>query len=275
MDDFLSENLDMILRFGWQVLIALVILVAGFYLAGLVTRIIKRALFKGPVEPTVKRFIATLISIVLKILVVITAISTLGINTTSFAAILGAAGLAIGLALQGSLSNFAGGVLIIMFKPFKVGDFIKTPNHTGIVEEIQIFYTIMRTTDNQEIIIPNGQLSNAAIVNVNKKPKRRVDVVASCSYHDDLVKVRQVLHQLVDECPNKLEDEKHIVFLTALDDSSINFALRVWVNTPDYWSTFEYLTEGIKRKFDENNISIPFPTMEINMAAADETSEHK
>jgi len=266
MNDLFTGQIDVIIAFAWSVLMALAILIVGFYLAGLLTKLITRGLFKTGIEPTVKKFIGTIISVLLKVLVVISAIGTLGINTTSFAAILGAASLAIGLALQGSLANFAGGVLILLFKTFKVGDFIKTSSHAGIVEEIQIFYTILRTTDNQEIIIPNGQLSNAAVTNVNKRPKRRVDVVASCSYFDDVVKVRKVLHELIDSCPNKLEGEQHVVFLTALDDSSINFAVRVWVNTPDYWSTFEFLTEGIKRTFDENGIGIPFPTMEVHLA---------
>jgi small conductance mechanosensitive channel len=231
MNDLFFGQFDVIVAFAWNVLMALAILIVGFYLAGLLTKLLTRGLFKANVEITVKKFLATIISVILKILVVISAISTLGVNTTSFAAILAAAGLAIGLALQGSLANFAGGVLILFFKTFKVGDFIKTSSHAGIVEEIQIFYTIMRTFDNQEIIIPNGQLSNNIVINVNKKPKRRVDVVASCSYFDDVVKVRKVLQELIASCPNKLEDEQHVVFMTELDDSSINFAVRVWVNT--------------------------------------------
>jgi len=259
-------NLDTILDFAGAVLLALLTLIIGFYIANLLTRIARKRMEKREVDATVRKFLTSIINVGLKTLVVISSIATLGVDTTTFAAVLAAVGLAIGLALQGSLSNFAGGVLIVIFKPFQVGDFIKAQGYAGIVEEIQIFYTIIRTFDNQIVVMPNGQLSNSALTNVNKLEKRRVDMSFGVGYGDDIDKVRSVLERLVAECPNKLEDADHVVMLTELGDSSVNFAVRIWAETANYWGIYQHMLDATKKAFDAEGINIPYPTMDVNVS---------
>jgi small conductance mechanosensitive channel len=191
--------------------------------------------------------------------------SMVGIQTTSFIAVLGAAGLAVGLALQGSLANFAGGVLILLFKPFKVGDVIEAQGHLGVVKQIQIFNTILTTGDNRIVIIPNGPLSNGSLVNINQEPTRRIDFSFGIGYGDDIDKAKSVLEGLVGAESRILKDPAHLIAVEALADSSVNIKVRVWVNTADYWGVFFGMTETVKKTFDKEGISIPFPQRDVHM----------
>ena len=189
----------------------------------------------------------------------------LGIETTSFVAILGAAGLAVGLALQGGLANFAGGVLILIFKPFKVGDFIDAQGHAGVVSEITVFTTVLKTPDNKTIIIPNGALSNGSMVNYSTEEKRRVDMVFGIGYGDDIAKAKQVLKRIVDEDERVLKDPAPQIVVAELADSSVNFNFRVWCTGSDYWSIYFDMNEKVKLEFDKEGVSIPFPQRDVHL----------
>ena len=197
--------------------------------------------------------------------VIIAALGQLGIQTTSFIAILGAAGLAVGLALQGSLANFAAGVLMIIFRPFKQGDFIEGAGVSGVIEEVHIFNTVMRTGDNKTIIIPNGSLMNGNIINYSTKPTRRLDLVIGIGYDDDIKKAKQVLEDLMASEERILKDPAPTIGLLELADSSVNFAVRPWVNSADYWGVHFNLLERIKLRFDDEGISIPYPQRDIHL----------
>ncbi len=216
-------------------------------------------------DPSLHRFALTLASIGLKILLLISVASLIGIPTTSFIAVLGAAGLAIGLALQGSLSNFAGGVLILIFKPFRVGDVIEAAGYSGVVREIQIFHTILTTFDNRRVVIPNAQLSNNSLVNINIEPTRRVDMKFSISHGDDIVKAKNILASLLQADSRVLQDPAPTVALSELGESSLNFVVRAWVKTPDYWPVFFNMQEQVKQRFDAENITLPHPQRTIRL----------
>ena len=203
-------------------------------------------------------FISSLANIILKILLIVSVASMIGIQTTSFVAAIGAAGLAIGLALQGSLANFAGGVLILLFRPFKIGDWIEAQGVSGTVDSIQIFHTVLRTGDNKTVIVPNGNLSNGIITNYNRQPTRKVVFDVGVDYEADLQKVREVLLALADD-PRVLKQPAPVVVVTALGDSAITMSLRVWVNTPDYWDVLFMLNEHSRDRLKAEGIDIPFP----------------
>jgi small conductance mechanosensitive channel len=202
-------------------------------------------------------------------MVILTAVKQLGVDTTSFFAILGAAGLAIGLALKDSLGNFASGVMIILFKPFKVGDVVTAAGVTGKIEEVSIFNTIMITPDNQKMIVPNGAITNASITNINAKPTRRVDLVVGIGYDDDIKKAKEVLNSIVNANEKVLKEEGITVAVSELADSSVNFVVRAWVKTPDYWDVKFNLTETIKNTFDKEGISIPYPQQDLHLYKKD------
>jgi len=207
-----------------------------------------------------------MIAVILKIMVIISVASMVGIAMTSFIAILGAAGLAVGLALQGSLANFAGGVLILIFKPFKVGDVITAQGFTAAVKEIQIFQTILKTPDNRTIIIPNAKLSNESLVNFSVEPTRRVDLVFGIGYNDDIEKARKVLQDIIAKDERILTDPAPFVRVSELADSSVNFTLRLWVNAADFWNVHFDTIESVKKQFDTNKISIPYPQMDVHVS---------
>jgi small conductance mechanosensitive channel len=221
------------------------------------------------VDPTLVTFVSNLINMILLVIVVIAAIGALGVQTTSFIAILGAAGLAVGLALQGSLSNFASGVLIIIFRPYKVGDWIEGAGVSGAVVSVQILTTILKTGDNKQVIVPNSQIMGGIITNYSANDTRRVDLVVGVSYSDDLDKVRSVLEELVAADERILEDPACTIAVSELADSSVNFVLRPWVKTPDYWGVMFDMTEAIKKRFDKEGISIPFPQQDVHLYKAD------
>jgi small conductance mechanosensitive channel len=257
--EYIEKLWSLILEFSPQMLIALAILIVGLFAIRLVTRLSRKMMAKGGLDITLQKFLSNLVNWTLKILLFIVVISKLGVETTSFAAILAAAGLAVGLALQGSLSNFAGGVLIMIFKPIKIGDLIEAQGEIGVVKEIEIFTTKLTGLSNKEIIIPNGSLSNGNIVNYTTEGTRRVDLVFGVGYDSDIKKVKEVLLNVLTSHPLVLQDPVPTVNVSELADSSINFAVRPWCNTEDYWTVFFDVTENTKEALDAAGIEIPYP----------------
>lgn len=244
---------------------ALVIFVVGRIAAKILTRMIRKGMDRTKVDQTISRFVCNIAYAILLIFVVLAALNQLGFQTTSLIAVIGAAGLAVGLALQGSLSNFAAGFLLILFKPFKAGDFVEAGGTAGIVEEVGIFTTVLKTPDNKIIIVPNSNISNDNITNYSANETRRLDLVIGVSYTDDLMKVRSVIDEILEAEERVLKDPAPTVGVLELGDSSVNFAVRPWVQTADYWPVLFHLTETIKTRFDQENISIPFPQRDLHI----------
>jgi small conductance mechanosensitive channel len=256
--------------FGINVVIALAIFYLGKMVISLVVRGIRKVMQRQEVDKTLETFVCNLVRMVLLVIVIIAAIGQLGIQTTSFIAIFGAAGLAVGLALQGSLSNFAAGVLIVLFRPYRVGDFIEAAGISGVVEQVQILTTILKTGDNKQIIVPNGQIMDSIITNYSANDKRRVDMVVGVSYDDDLDKVRSTIEELIAAEERVLEEPACTIAVSALADSSVNFVVRPWVKTADYWGVMFDLTEAIKKRFDKEGISFPFPQQDVHLYKVDD-----
>ncbi len=252
-----------------NVVIALLIFYVGKLVVGLVVRALHKVMQRQEVDKTLETFICNLVRVVLLVVVAIAAISALGIETTSFIAIFGAAGLAVGLALQGSLSNFASGVLIVLFRPYRVGDFVEAAGISGVVEQVQILTTVLRTGDNKQIIVPNGQIMDSIITNYSANETRRVDMVVGVSYDDDLDKVRATIQELVAAEERILDEPACTIAVSELADSSVNFVVRPWVKTPDYWGVMFDLTEAIKKRFDKEGISFPFPQQDVHVYKTD------
>jgi small conductance mechanosensitive channel len=217
------------------------------------------------VDPTLIPFIKSLISVTLKALLLISVISYMGIPMTSFVALLGAAGLAVGMALSGTLQNFAGGVILLILKPFKVGDFIEAQGYMGVVKEIQIFNTILTTVDNKRVIIPNGGLSTGAMTNFTAEQTRRVDLTFGIGYSDDIDKAKKVIESVISKNQNIHKDPEPFIGVVELADSSVNLVTRVWTDTAKYWDVFFYMQETVKKEFDKQGISIPFPQHDVHM----------
>ena len=268
MQEYAEIAMDMLIRYVPSVLLALVVLIVGLWLINRIVKLLAKGLEKRDTETTLSKFLCSLASVLLKALLLISVASMVGIETTSFIAILGAAGLAIGLALQGSLSNFAGGVLVLLFKPYKVGDFIEAQGVSGTVSEIQIFNTVLKTPDNKVIIIPNGAISNDVITNFSVEETRRVDFVFGIGYEDDIARAKSTLTDLIDQEERALKEPAPQVVLSELADSSVNFTVRVWVNAADYWGVYFDLTEKVKLRFDSEGISIPFPQTDVHLHQA-------
>ena len=262
---YLDTGTTMLMTYGPQLLLAIVVLIVGLWVINRFVAATRRTMEARSFDPTLGRFLTSLLSVIFKALLLISAASMIGIATTSFIALLGAAGLAIGLALQGSLANFAGGVLVLMFRPFKVGDFIEAQGISGTVAEIQIFNTVIKTPDNKVMIVPNGPISNGIITNYSKEATRRVDFVFGIGYGDDIAQARSVLEGLVSADERILSDPPSLVAVSELADSSVNFTVRVWVNAPDYSGVKFGMTESVKLAFDQANISIPFPQSDIHI----------
>ncbi|MDX1500067.1 MAG: mechanosensitive ion channel [Woeseiaceae bacterium] len=261
MDMLATTGVD----FGINIVTALVI----FYVGRLVTNILagglRRVLERQQIDKTLTTFIFNLVRITLLVFVVIAAIGALGVQTTSFIAVLGAAGLAVGLALQGSLSNFAAGVLIVLFRPYKVGDWIEAAGIAGTVLEVQILTTVLKTGDNKRVIVPNSQIMGSIITNYSAHDTRRIDLVVGVGYGDDLDKVRATIEEVIGAEERILEDPPCQVAVSELGDSSVNFVVRPWVGTSDYWPVRFALTEAIKKRFDQEGISIPFPQRDVHI----------
>lgn len=252
-------------RFGLQIIAAIAVFIIGRWLARRIAGLVERGLKRAGTDATLVGFFRNIAYFGLLIMVVIAAVGQLGVQTTSFIAILGAAGLAIGLALQGSLANFAAGVLMIIFRPFKSGDFIDAAGTAGTVEEIQLFTTKMRTPDNKTIIIPNAQITSGTITNFSARDTRRLDLVFGVSYGDDLDQVKRVIHEVLAGEPRLLKDPEPTVGVLKLGDSSVDFAVRPWVGSDDYWPVFFDLQEAMKKRFDKERISIPFPQRDVHL----------
>ncbi|MFC2103604.1 mechanosensitive ion channel family protein, partial [Bacteroidota bacterium] len=230
-----------------------------------VAKIAGKVLNKRNVDPTLTKFAVSLVKVALIAFIIISAISQVGIETTSFVAVIGAAGLAVGFALQGSLSNFASGVMLIIFKPIKVGDYIEGGGSAGSVESIGIFVTTLTTPDNKVIYIPNSTLTGSNIVNYSAKDTRRVDMVFGIGYSDDIDKAKSVIQTIIDNDSRILKDPAPQIVVAELADSSVNFNVRPWVSSADYWGVYFEVTEQIKKKFDEQGISIPFPQRDVHL----------
>ena len=267
-----EKIIELAQSYGLPLVWAIIILVVGRIASGLLANTVAKVMAKSKVDDTLIKFTRSLIYMALMTFVVLAALGKLGIETTSFAAIIAAAGLAIGLSLQGTLGNFAAGVMLILFRPFKAGDFIEAGGVAGIVEEVQIFSTKMRSGDNKEITVPNGQIVGGTITNYSAKPTRRVDLVIGVGYDDDLKKVRSVLEQVIAEETRVLKEPEPTIGVLELGDSSVNFAVRPWVNSGDYWPTLFALQENIKLRFDAEGISIPFPQRDIHIIKDDDAA---
>jgi small conductance mechanosensitive channel len=251
--------------YGLKIIAAIVIFVVGRWVARALRNATKKMMAKGNVDETLISFVGNLTYITLLAFVIIAALNQLGIQTTSFIAVIGAAGLAIGLALQGSLANFAAGVLMIIFRPFKAGDYIEGAGVAGTVEEIQIFATQLKTPDNKTIIVPNAKMMGDNITNYSAKDTRRVDMVIGVGYGDDLKKVREILEDILAKDDRFLEDPAPTIGVLELGDNSVNFAVRPWVKKEDYWGAYFDVTETVKRRFDEEGISIPYPQRDVHL----------
>ncbi len=269
MDQVIARVQEWTVLYGIRVIGAVAILVLGWFAARGVRAIIRRMLRKANADATLVSFVASLCYVGIMAFVIIAALGKLGVATASFVVVLGAAGLAIGLALQGALSNFAAGVLMIIFRPFKAGDYIEGGGVAGVVKAIGIFTTELRSVDNRKIIVPNGKMMGDNIVNYTAEEVRRIDLVAGVSYGDDLDKVRKVLEDILSKDERILKDPAPTIGVLELADSSVNFAVRPWVKTPDYWNVFFATQESIKKRFDAEGISIPFPQRDVHLHKAE------
>lgn len=269
MEDWLGIKQDKIvgilIDLGFRIVLAITILAIGFWIAKAMGRAVERILISRKADQSLIGFMRSLTSIGLKALVVVTAISQLGVEMTSFVALLGAAGLAIGMAFSGTLSNFAGGVMILLFKPFKVGDYVHMQGEEGSVKEVLIFNTILTTLDNKVIILANGAVANGTITNFTKAKKRRVDWEFGIAYGDDLKQAKLLLSRFMDEDIRILKDEGNFIGLGALGDSSVNITVRAWVETEDYWNVFFAMNERVYNEFGAAGLSIPFPQMDVHL----------
>ncbi len=263
-EQLLSKSFDFLLDFGPKVIGAILIWIIGSWLIKKILKQANRIMTVREYEISLQKFLTDLLSWSLKIILIITILGLLGVETTSFAAIIASAGLAIGLALQGSLANFAGGFLIMIFKPFKIGDLIEAQGEIGVVQEIEIFTTKLSSAENREIIIPNGTLSNGNITNYTTNGKLRANITIGVGYDEDIKKVKEVLLKVLTDNPKVLKEPAPAVFVSELADSSVNFTVRPWATTADYWEMYFNTIENIKLTLDKENIEIPYPhTVEI------------
>ena len=269
MPDSLDINAllhDYVIPWGVNIAMALAIFVIGRWIAGMLVRLVGRLMEKSKLDPMLVSFGTSILNAVLLLFVIIAALNQLGVDTTSFIALIGAAGLAVGLSLQGSLQNFAAGVLLVIFRPFKVGDVIEAGGASGKVEEIGIFTTTLKTGDNRVIIVPNGAIYGGVITNNSARDTRRVDMVFGIGYDDDIKKARDILQSIVDADERILKDPAPLIAVGELADSSVNFFVRPWVKSGDYWSVRFDLNERVKAAFDEAGISIPYPQMDVHLS---------
>jgi small conductance mechanosensitive channel len=265
MENWVEKLNEFVSLYGLKIVAALAILIVGRIVVGILTGIVKRLMKRADVDETLIKFVVSLTKIGLMTFVIISAVGALGVQTTSFVAIIGAAGLAVGFALQSSLSNFASGVMLIIFRPFKGGDFVEAGGTSGSVEVIQIFNTTLKTPDNKIVIIPNGKITSDNITNYSAQEQRRVDMVFGIGYGDDIKRAKQILDTILNEDSRILKDPAPVVAVSELADSSVNFVVRPWVNTADYWGVYFDVTEKVKLTFDQENISIPFPQTDVHV----------
>lgn len=251
---------------GMTLLKAFLVFVVGRILVGMVNKLVKRILMKRDIEPSVKTFVGSLVNVVLTVLLIVSVVGALGVQTTSFAALLASAGVAVGMALSGNLANFAGGLIILLFKPFKVGDYIEAQGAGGTVKEIQIFHTILVTPDNKVVYIPNGSLSSGVSTNFSRQDTRRVDWTFCVDYGEDYDKVKEVIQSVLARDSRILADPAPFIALHALADSSVNIVVRVWVESADYWNVYFGINQAIYATFNEKGINFPFPQLTVHRA---------
>ncbi len=261
----LEDLIPTVLQYGKMLIVAIVMLVVGFWIIKKAVKGIKKIMSNKKVDNTLAPFIISLADIAMKTLLIVSTISYVGIPMTSFVAILGATGLAIGMAFSGTLQNFAGGVIILVFKPFKVGDFIEAQGYSGTVKEIQIFTTILTTGDNKTIIIPNGGLSTGSLTNYSTQETRRIDLTFGIGYNDDIDKAYAAIKAVIDRNDKILKDPAPFMAVSNLGASSVDIVCRLWVNSSDYWAVNFYMNEFVKKEFDKQNISIPYPQQDIHI----------
>jgi small conductance mechanosensitive channel len=265
MEDLIGKLKELAMLYGLQILAALAIFIIGRWIAKGLRSVFRRLLQRAEVEPTISSFISNFAYYALLVFVILAALSRLGIQTASIIAVIGAAGLAVGLALQGSLANFAAGLLIILFRPFQVGHYVEAAGVSGTVEEINIFTTHLKTPDNKAVIVPNSKITSENIVNYSAKETRRVDLVFGVGYGDDVAKVREILQQVVEADDRIFKDPEPFIVVNELGASSVDFAVKVWTKTDDYWSVYFDLKEKVKLAFDDNGITIPFPQRDVHV----------
>jgi small conductance mechanosensitive channel len=265
MDNIYEKAVDLILTYGPKLVGAILVWIIGSIVVKFLSNTFGRILDKRKVDPSLKPFLTGIVSSLLKVMLVISVLGMVGIEMTSFVAILGAAGLAVGLALQGSLSNFASGVLIIILRPFKSGEFIEAAGHSGSVSKIEIFSTELLSPDNKTIIVPNSAIMGGAIVNYSRQERRRVDIMVGVSYDSCLKQTREVLENVIKSNDKVLKDPEFFIGVHSLGDSSVNFVTRSWAKTEDYWAVYFYLQENFKLALDEADITIPFPQMDVHL----------
>lgn len=261
----MSKLVDLAVSYGPKLIGAIVVLLIGLWVINMIVKATDRLMKKRKIDESLKPFLRGMINVVLKVLLVVSVMGMVGIEMTSFIAILGAAGLAVGMALSGTLQNFAGGVIILVFRPFNVGDFIEAQGYLGSVKEIGIFTTLLNTVDKKVIIIPNGPLSTGSLTNFSREPLRRVDWSYGIAYGDDMEQFKKAMNDFIQEDKRILTDPEPFIGLSELADSSVNFAVRVWVNAPDYWGVFFDMNEKVYKRFADYNLNIPFPQVDLHL----------
>ncbi len=264
-ESYFEEGKALVLEYGTQFLMAILVLIIGIWVITRFTRVLERSVFNKLPDQTLASFLASGINIILKVLLVISVASMMGIETTSFVAILGAAGLAVGLALQGSLSNFAGGVMILIFRPFKVGDYLEAQSLQGVVKDIGIFVTTLETFDKRILVLPNGPLANGNLINHTASAVRAVESSIGVSYSDDLQKAKAALEAVIQQDDRVLQDEGNVVAVVNLGDSSIDFMVRAFVKTEDYWGFYFDILPRLKSAVEEAGCTIPFPQQDVHL----------
>lgn len=264
-ETMIEQAISLSLTYGPKLIAAILVLIIGSWIIKAITKGVDKGLQKSGTDDSLRPFLRDIAGILLKVMLVISVLGMLGIQMTSFIAILGAAGLAVGMALSGTLQNFAGGVIILLFKPFKAGDFIDAQGYAGKVSEIQIFNTILKTPDNKTIIIPNGDLSTSSMTNFSSEEKRRVDWIIGIAYGDDLEKAKSVIRQLCDSDERIHKEPDVFIAVAELADSSVNFTVRAWVMASDYWPVYFDMNEKIYNTFSKQGLNIPFPQMDVHI----------
>ncbi|MBN2893307.1 MAG: mechanosensitive ion channel [Bacteroidales bacterium] len=265
MEEYLDKVIELLVLYGPKLIGAIFVLIIGLIVIKLIKKGVAKIFAKKEFDQSLQSFLKSMIGIVLQALLWISVLGMVGIQMTSFIAILGAAGLAIGMALTGTLQNFAGGVMILLFKPFKVGDVIEAQGVVGAVKQIQIFNTILNTPDNKTIIIPNAQLSNTLMTNYSTEPQRRVDWTFGIGYGDNVDKAQEVLNNLISQDQRILKNPEHFIAVSALADSSVNLVVRAWVSGADYWGVFFDMNKKVYEEFSKAGLNIPFPQMDVHV----------
>ena len=266
LEGFINSLIEQGSHLGWTIIKAIIVFVVGRFIIRMINKLVRRILTKRDFDPSVKTFVGSLVNVTLMILLIISVVGALGVQTTSFAALLASAGVAIGMALSGNLSNFAGGLIILLFKPYKVGDYIESQGVGGTVREIQIFHTILLTADNKNIFIPNGSLSSGVVTNIGNEPTRRVEWTFGVEYGSDYEHVKRVIESVLAQDARVLNEPAPFIALSALADSSVNVVVRVWVKSSDYWGVYFDMNKKIYSVFNEEGIDFPFPQLTVHQA---------